>query len=268
MEPFVDAGWLRAHRDEVLVAHVAWDPERGRGAYDRGHVPGAVLVDLDTDLAAPPTTTGGRHPLPSPVAFTATLARLGVDDETRVVAYDEQGGGIAARLVWMLRATGRDAALLDGGLAAWGGPLSPESVRPTPTQPQVVAWPDELLADADLAAAAALLLDARDAERYRGASAGPDARAGHVPGAVNRPWADTVGDDGRLLPDEVLRDRYAPLVQAAGAAPVASCGSGVTACHALLVVEHLGLGRGRLFPGSWSAWAADPTRPVATGEQP
>lgn len=268
MEPFVDAAWLRAHRDEVLVAHVVWDPERGRGAYDAGHVPGAVLVDLDTDLAAPPTTAGGRHPLPSAEAFTATLARLGIDDDTRVVAYDEQGGGIAARLVWMLRATGRDAALLDGGLAAGGGPLSPEPVRPAPASPSVVPWPDELLVDADAAVAAPLLLDARDAARYRGDAAGPDARAGHVPGAVNRPWADAVDADGRLLPDEVLRERYAPLVSAAGAPPVASCGSGVTACHALLVVEHLGLGRGRLFPGSWSAWAADPSRPVATGEEP
>jgi len=268
VEPFVDAAWLHAQRDEVLAAHVVWDSERGRGAYDAGHVPGAVLVELDSDLAAAPTTAGGRHPLPSPETFTATLARLGIGDDTRVVAYDEQGGGIAARLVWMLRATGRDAALLDGGLAAWGGPLSPEPVRPTPTQPQVVAWPHELLVDADGAVAAALLLDARDAERYRGRYAGPDARAGHVPGAVNRPWADALDDDGRLLDDEVLRARYAPLVEAAGAAPVASCGSGVTACHALLVVEHLGLGRGRLFPGSWSAWAADPSRPVATGEQP
>lgn len=266
MDPFVDAAWLAAHRDEVTVCHVVWDPERGRGAYDDGHVPGAVLVDLDTDLAAPPSVGGGRHPLPSPRAFAATLARLGIGDDTRVVAHDDGVGGIAARLVWMLRATGRAAALLDGGLAAWDGPLSPEPVRPEPAAPSVVPWPGELLVDDDGAAAAAVLVDARDAARFRGESAGPDVRAGHVPGAVNLPFADNVDEHGRLLPVEVLRERYAPLV-VDGDVPTVHCGSGVTACHDLLVLEHLGLGRGRLYPGSWSAWAADPSRPVATGGQ-
>lgn len=269
MGPFVDVAWLRAHLDEVVVCDLRWSLGGGPAPAEHaaGHVPGALHVDLDADLSGPASASAGRHPLPSPGDFAATLGRLGIRADDAVVAHDTVGGGIASRLVWMLRALGQPAALLDGGLAAWRAAGEPIEVGAT-TRPEVTVearpWPASLLADADAVAAADVVVDARDAARFRGESAGPDARAGHVPGAVNVPWADNVDDDGLLRPDEALRRVHGPLV-ADGRVPVVSCGSGVTACHDLLVLEHLGLGRGRLYPGSWSQWSADPARPVETG---
>jgi thiosulfate/3-mercaptopyruvate sulfurtransferase len=268
--PIVDAAWLAAHRDEVVVADVRWylDGRSGRAAYDAGHLPGAVFVDLDTALADPPATERGRHPLPSPERFAAELGRLGVGDDAAVVAYDDAGGSIAARLVWLLRILGARAAVLDGGLAAWTGALEREPVALTPAQRTPVAWPAELIVDADtVAAGAAPVLDARAPERFRGEVEPVDPRAGHVPGARNLPWAGSLDPRGRFLDPAALRDRFA----AAGIdsepreTPIAYCGSGVTACHLLIALEAAGLGLGRLYAGSWSQWSADPERPAATG---
>ncbi len=269
MGPFVSADWLREHHDEVTVCHVGWgtaDASADAG-YLQGHVPGAVLVDLDRDVAAPATKDGGRHPLPDPATWAATLGRLGLARDRPVVAYDDGVGGIAARLVWMLRVTGFDAALLDGGLVAWGAPLEQEPVTTNPTLVPLKPFPKDLLVGIDDVLDAPLLLDARDRERYRGESAGPDARAGHIPGAINAPFTENLTDEGLLRPDDQLEAIYGPLVEG-GVPPVASCGSGVTACHDLLVLEHLGHGRGRLFAGSWSAWAADRLRRISVGDQP
>lgn len=271
LSPFVDGDWLRDHRDEVVVADVRFylDGRSGRDAHAAAHLPGAVFVDLATVLSGPPSAAGGRHPLPSPATFARGMAAAGIGDDDTVVAYDDAGGVMAARLVWMLRAIGRDAALLDGGLAGWDGPLEQAAPSPSPAIFTAGRWPAERIADIDDAADRAnVVLDARPPARYAGGRDALDPRAGHIPGARNVPAAGAIGPDGRLLPVEDLRARFADAGVTDAAAVVSSCGSGVTACFNLLAMEHAGLGRGRLFPGSWSAWSRDPARPVATGDEP
>jgi thiosulfate/3-mercaptopyruvate sulfurtransferase len=270
LAPVVSAAWLEAHRDAVVVADVRWylDGRSGRAAYDDGHIPGAVFVDLDVALADPPAPERGRHPLPDPERFAAELAALGIGDGATVVAYDDAGGSIAARLVWLLRITGTRAALLDGGLAAWSGALETEPALPDAAPRTPVAWPAELLADADaVAATPATVLDARAPERFRGEVEAIDPRAGHVPGAGNAPWTGSLDAGGRFLEPAALRARFAALgIDSDGPErPIAYCGSGVTACHVLVALEVAGLGVGRLYPGSWSQWSSDPERPIATG---
>ena len=261
--PFVTPDWLAEHPEAVL-ADVRWysDGRSPREAYETAHLPGAVFVAMDGVLAAPATPEGGRHPLPTPEDFAAGLAAAGIGDDDVVVAYDDDAGVIAARLVWMLRVTGHQAALLDGGLTGWRGRRESGAVTRPPATFTPVAWPqDRLVGLEDLEGQ--VLLDARPAPRFRGEDETMDVRAGHVPGAVSLPGRESVGPDGRLLPVPELRRR---LVEAGvtGQPWVSSCGSGVTACHSLLVAEHLGLPPGRLWPGSWSQWAAT-DRPAALG---
>ncbi len=262
ISPFVDIDWLREHREEVVLA----DSRSGRDAYAAGHIPGAVFIDLDTALSAhADPALGGRHPLPDPEDFAAAMGAAGIGDDDTVVAYDDAGGVIAARLVWMLRATGHEATLLDGGLGAWDGELEagvPDAVDQTfSARP----WPAERLATigeaADLAAAGGTVIDARPAERFAGEPDDLDPRAGHIPGARSVPCRENLDPAGRLLPAAELRDRFA-VDDAAGV--ISYCGSGITACHNLLAMEQVGLGVGRLFPGSWSQWSRDPERPVQT----
>ena len=275
--PLVDAAWLAAHLDEVVVADVRWylDDRSGQDAYEAGHIPGAVHVDVDTDLAAPPTRPGqGRHPLPTPETFAATMASLGIGDDDTVVAYDDSGGAMASRLVWMLRVTGHDAVLLDGGIGAWEGPLetgTDSRVRATFT---AGSWPQRHLAGLDEVGRAAeddgpIVVDARSAERYRGEPHPLDTRAGHVPGALSLPFAgNTDPETGCFLTPERLRERFTAAGIDEGADVIAYCGSGITACHDLLALEIAGLDPGRLFVGSWSGWSSDPDRPVTTGDKP
>ena len=268
--PVVDAAWTAAHLGDVVLADVRWylDGRPGRPEHERGHLPGAVFVELDEWLAAPASPAAGRHPLPEPEVFARGMAELGIGDGDTVVAYDDQGGAVAARLVWMLRVTGRDAARLDGGIAAWEGPLETGPVERPPASFTARPWPERALASADDAADRAnAVIDARPRERYAGAGPDPvDPRPGHVPGARSLPAREHVGPDGRLLDRETLRARFAE-AGVEGARPVVSyCGSGVTACMNLVVLEHLGLGPGRLYAGSWSQWANDPERPAETGE--
>lgn len=280
MRPLVDATWVAAHLDDpdVVVADVRWylDGHSGRDAYEVGHLPGAVFVDLDTVLAADPSTGAGRHPLPDPGVFAGALGRLGIGDRVTVVAYDDAGGDTAARLWWMLRAVGQDAAVLDGGLAAWTGDLEtgPGADRPTVARTPV-PWPPDRVAGAEEVAAVSegridgvRLLDARSADRYKGEFEPIDARAGHVPSAVNAPFADNLDPStGRFRPADELRVRYGGLLGEPPQEAIAYCGSGVTACHTLLALEVAGLPRGRLFPGSWSEWSARADRPVETGSR-
>jgi thiosulfate/3-mercaptopyruvate sulfurtransferase len=266
--PVVDIAWLHEHRDRVVVADVRWylDGRRGREAYDRGHVPGAIFVDLDRCLAAEGTPAEGRHPLPDPEVFARWMAELGIGDRDVVVAYDDAGGAVAARLVWMLRVTGHDAALLDGGLQAWDAELDSEPARRPRATFRAVPWPADRLASADDAADPAnVVLDARTRERYLGLDDPVDSRWGHVPGARSLPCRENVDASGRLLRVDDLRRRFEAVGVTAATPVVSYCGSGVNACHTLLALEHAGLGAGRLFPGSWSQWANDATRPVATG---
>jgi thiosulfate/3-mercaptopyruvate sulfurtransferase len=266
--PVVDAAWLAGHLDSVVPADVRWylDERPGRAEYDRGHLPGAVFVELDDWLAAPASPQAGRHPLPDPEVFSRGMGELGIGDGDTVVAYDDQGGAVAARLVWMLRVTGREAALLDGGIGAWDGPLETEPAQRPPAAFSVRPWPEWALADAgDAADPANAVIDARPHERFLGEGPDPvDPRPGHVPGARSLPAREQVGPDGRLLDREELRRRFAA-AGVDGSKPIVSyCGSGVTACHNLVLLEHLGLGGGRLYAGSWSQWSHS-SRPAETG---
>jgi thiosulfate/3-mercaptopyruvate sulfurtransferase len=265
--PVVSREQWRAHAGEVVLADVRRDVPglTARAAYADGHLPGAVLVDLERVLSGPASPAHGRHPLPSPEAFAEGMARAGIGDGDVVVAYDDAAGVVAARLVWMLRVTGSEAALLDGGMrpddARETGSVEPvrRCFAPRPWRAAALA------ALEDVTDPGSVVLDARSAERFEGAPHPLDPRPGHLPGARSLPCLEAVDADGLLLPDEVLRRRLAD-VGADGSAPVIStCGSGVTACHTLLLMEHLGLPGGRLYPGSWSQWAADPDRPVELG---
>jgi thiosulfate/3-mercaptopyruvate sulfurtransferase len=281
MGPLVDADWLEARVTErdasVVVADVRWylDGRSGHDAFVSGHVPGATFVDLETVLASDPTTGAGRHPLPDPGVFAGALGRLGIGEDVLVVTYDDAGGAVAARLWWMLRAIGQDAAVLDGGLGAWTGALEtgPGVARATVARTPV-PWPRAAIASADEVAAVSerrvtgvRLLDARAPERFRGEVEPIDPRAGHIPGAVNAPVSGNLDPDtGRFRPPEELRVRYLGLVGEPAQEVIAYCGSGVNACHTLLALEVAGLPSGRLFPGSWSEWSARGDRPVATGK--
>jgi thiosulfate/3-mercaptopyruvate sulfurtransferase len=268
MDPVVDLAWLDRHRSECVLADVRWylDGRSGRDAYASGHLPGAVFVDLESCLSGPEDPSQGRHPLPHPDVFAARIGELGIGDDDIVVAYDDAGGVIAARLVWLLRAIDHPAALLDGGLLSWPGELQSEAtIRPraefTPRP-----WPENRLAGPnDAADPGAVVIDARQRERYRGEPDPLDPRAGHIPGARSLPCRENVDAAGRFLPVDELRRRLAMAGIQPGENVISYCGSGVTACHNLIAIEHSGLGRGRLYPGSWSQWSRDPTRNVALG---
>lgn len=266
MDPLVSGGWLAEHLDAVRTVDVRWylDGRSGQDAYRSGHIPGAVRMDIDTDLAEPGSPALGRHPLPSPERFAAALGRAGIATGTPVVAYDDAGGSVAARLWWLLHVLGEPVAVLDGGLASWPGELVTDEPSLAPVERVAVPWPDDRFVSADaLAGFGGTVLDARTAERYAHGDPAIDPRPGHVPGAQSAPWAENLGPDGRFRPPDELRARYAAL--AGGGPVVAYCGSGVTACHDLLALAVAGHTDLALYPGSWSQWGADASRPVETG---
>jgi thiosulfate/3-mercaptopyruvate sulfurtransferase len=240
-------------------------------AYARGHVPGAVFIDLDHDLAGP-AGSGGRHPLPAPGSFTAAMRAAGVGAERPVVVYDAAAGLMAARAWWLLRYFGHPAvALLDGGLDAWAGaglPLATGSAANRPRPGSFTAEPGGLpVLDAGAAARLpdrGVLLDARAPERFRGEAEPLDPVAGHIPGARNRSTRDNVTGSGHFKDPGALRDAFARVGARPGVEVGTYCGSGVTAAHQVLALELAGVVAG-LYPGSWSEWVADASRPVATG---
>jgi thiosulfate/3-mercaptopyruvate sulfurtransferase len=244
----------------------------GLTSYTQGHIPGAVFVDLDHDLAALPGP-GGRHPLPSPGDFRAAMRRAGVHQGVPVVCYDDRDGTSAARCWWLLTYFGHPSvSLLDGGLAAWielGSPL--QSEIPSPEPGDFEPSPGHLsLLDADAATALArsgVLLDARAPARYAGEVEPVDPVAGHVPGAVSAPTTGNVDADGRFLEPSVLSARFASLGITPGVQVGAYCGSGVTAAHEVLALKLVGIDAA-LYAGSWSEWITDPSRPVAQGGAP
>ncbi len=251
------------------------EPERGRQDYLRSHISGAIYAHLNDDLSGPviPGKTG-RHPLPSIASFSETLSRWGIAPGVQVVVYDDGSGAMAARLWWMLNWAGHsDVALLDGGWREWqrlGYPT--RSGREQREPGQVTPMEDTtVLVTVDQVAQMQndpgfLLLDARAAERFRGEVEPIDPVAGHIPGAVSAPFEENLSPEGTFLPAEELRSRFEKLL--GPVVPenlVCYCGSGVTAAHNLLALAHAGLGRGRLYAGSWSEWITDPNRPVARG---
>ncbi|NCT67031.1 MAG: sulfurtransferase [Rhodanobacteraceae bacterium] len=268
-------------RGEVLVVDCRFDlADAGKGERDylAGHIPGAVYAHLDRDLSDLSLRGLGRHPLPDDARLSAALSRWGWRPGLAVVAYDDANGALAAaRLWWLLRLAGHTrVAVLDGGLGAWRAanlPLETGAAQRAPTDVHVqldraqVVWLDEL--ERRRAAGGVPLLDARAAPRYRGEFEPIDAVGGHVPGALNRPFADNLDAGGRFKPAGELRREFEALLAGHAASEVVHmCGSGVTACHNLLAMEHAGLARSRVFAPSWSGWISDPARPVATGPAP
>lgn len=263
--PLVSGQWLAANLSGVQVVDVRWylDGRSGFEAYAGGHIPGAVWLDIDSDLSDPASPTAGRHPLPHEAAFAGALGRMGIAEGTPVVAYDDASGSIAARLWWLLHVLDEPVAVLDGGIASWPGALSTDIPVPIPVQRSVREWPADRFADADqVAATATAVFDARTEQRYVAGDPAIDPRPGHVPGALSAPWGGNLGADGRLLDPAALRERFAA-AESRGA--IAYCGSGVTACHDLLAMTVAGLDGLALYPGSWSQWGADPSRPAEAG---
>ncbi|MFB9376044.1 sulfurtransferase [Kineococcus gynurae] len=244
----------------------------GRIDHEAGHVPGAVFVDLDTELAGAHAPGSGRHPLPDRDRLTEVLRRAGVRRDSRVVVYDARDSTSAARAWWVLTWAGlRDVRVLDGGLAAWVATGAAVAAGPEHPEPGDVILEPGTLPTLDAGSAAAVarsgtLLDSRSAVRYRGEQEPVDPVAGHVPGAVSAPTTENVDASGRFLPPDALRERFAGLGAASGEVGV-YCGSGVTGAHQVLALRLAGLD-GVLYPGSWSAWITDPARPVATGPEP
>jgi len=263
--PVVDGAWLAAHLDEVVVVDVRWylDGRSGRAAYEGGHLPGAVWLDLDTELSEPVGPGTGRHPLPTPERFAAALGRAGIAEGTPVVAYDDAGGSVAARLWWLLHVLDEPVAVLDGGIAAWPGEPSTEVAQRPAVERPARPWPADRFHDADaVAATTSAVIDARTAQRYAHGDPAIDPRPGHIPGALSMPWAGNLDDTGRFRSPDELRERFAPALAAGDGSVVAYCGSGVTACHDLLALAVAGIERTALYPGSWSQWGADPSRPA------
>jgi thiosulfate/3-mercaptopyruvate sulfurtransferase len=260
-------------RFELAVA--GGDPDKGERAYREAHIPGAVYAHLDHDLSdlSRQREGLGRHPLPLEQAFSAVLSRWGWRPGLQVVAYDAAGGALAAaRLWWLLRLVGiREAAVLDGGFQAWqsaGLPLESGEVTREPTQMSLRYEPSQFIVDHRVVVAqpGQLLVDARAAPRYRGDVEPIDRVGGHVPGAVNRPYSENLDAQGRYKPAAQLREEFAALLGNTPPAQVVHmCGSGVTACHNLLAMEHAGLAGSRLYAPSWSGWVSDPERPVEKG---
>jgi thiosulfate/3-mercaptopyruvate sulfurtransferase len=253
---------LLASGRKIAVVDCRFDPmapEAGRQAYLAGHIPRAHYADLEDDLSSKDKSVGGRHPIPSASEFTALMNRYGVDADTLLVAYDAGDLAAASRLWWMARYFGHGAAaVLNGGLAAWLAQQQIVEPGPVPSaEGAFVAHPDPALrVDYDSVCAAdhrPPMIDSRDAPRYSGAVEPIEPRAGHIPGALNMPWRESLGTNGLLRDADAQRARWQPLF-AGQAAPVLYCGSGVTACVNLLCIEIAGLKGARLYPGSWSDW--------------
>ena len=271
---------LASHLDDasfvvVDVRHDLGQPDSwGEAQYRRAHIPGARFVHVDRDLSAPKTGTNGRHPLPSIEACAAMFGRIGIDRSKQVVTYDQGPGTYAARMWWMLRWLGHDAvAVLDGGYTVWeregrAATTDVPSVKPASFVARPTVAPVGVAAiAANVAAPSLLLVDARGRERFRGEVEPIDKVAGHIPGSINRPFTDNMTADGHFKSPAELRAAFTALIgDRAPSAIVHTCGSGVTACHNLLAMEHAGLSGTRLYPGSWSEWSADTKRPIALGD--
>lgn len=275
----VSAEGLKAEFDAPLLAIVDCrfdlrEPTGGERAYALGHIAGAVYAHMERDLSDLGKTGRGRHPLPDADQFCASLARWGITPQHQVVAYDGRDGAMAARLWWLLRLLGhRRVAVLDGGLDAWmqiGGRMESGSARPRAGTYRARFDVRQIVSTAVLAARLAntstVLIDARARERFRGELEPLDPVAGHIPGALNRPYIENLDSSAQFKPPEALAAEFRQLIGRASAKDVVlMCGSGVTACHNLLAMEHAGLSGASVYAGSWSEWCSDRQRPVARG---
>ncbi len=275
----IDATTLAAHlSDPELVLFDCrselGNPAWGETEYAAAHIPGAQYLHLDRDLSSPITAESGRHPLPDPQSFANTLANRGVGDDCQIVAYDQGNGAYAARLWWLARWIGlRRVAVLDGGMAAWRASGLPLDAAVPTRKPRKLsanvrdgAWLTSESVDQLRVKPGQLLIDARGAERFAGRNEIIDPVAGHVPGARNHPFPGNLGVDGKFLSAEQLRRRWGVVLGSLPpSAVIAMCGSGVTACHNLLALEHAGFPGGRLYAGSWSEWIRDPRRAIGIG---
>jgi thiosulfate/3-mercaptopyruvate sulfurtransferase len=268
---------LAAHLDVWGTVDCRFDLQKeawGRDEYLTAHIPGAVYAGLNEDLSSERTGGNGRHPLPSVDALAATMSRLGIDRSTQVVVYDQDTGLFASRLWWLLKYLGHDAvALLDGGWAKWirerrptrSGPESrrPALFTPSPKHEMRIGVDDVMTRLDDRET---LLVDARGADRFEGRAETIDPVAGHIPGAINHFYKWNVTDEGTMRPPDTLRENFERLLgKRTPDQVVMYCGSGVSACHNLLAMEHAGLPGAKLYPGSWSEWSSDPARPIETG---
>jgi thiosulfate/3-mercaptopyruvate sulfurtransferase len=275
MTPLITANQLEEiinSGENVLLCDCRFDlvdPQAGKKAYQEGHIPGAIYVDLDQDLSGPKTGKNGRHPLPSAQVWAQTKSRLGIDSNTLVVAYDNQGSVYASRLWWMLKATGHaKVQVLDGGLDVWNGPIGTHirqaqaSNTPVATMPYAgLVLVDELVAN--LQSKKSIIIDARAHDRFHGQNETLDPIGGHIPNAINYCFRENLSGKSFKAPEQLFKDFHDLLGATKASEVVHQCGSGVTACHNLLAMEIAGLKGSRLYAGSWSEWCADPGRPVA-----
>ncbi|MEF2967835.1 sulfurtransferase [Paenibacillus sp. M1] len=282
MEMIVSKQWLlaRIYEPDLVIVDCRFDladKEAGVAAYRESHIPGAVYLDLERDLSAPVSEHGGRHPLPDPQELADKLSKAGISNQSRVVAYDDQGGMYAARLWWLLGWLGhQDAAVLDEGFSAWasgGYPVTAETriVVPGAFVPNIQ---QDRVADVNhirqsLGNDRVLLVDSRALSRYKGEEEHLDAKAGHIPGAINRFWKDVLDDRGAWKAEPALREQFAPVIKALddGRETIVYCGSGVSACPNVLALHRLGYTQVKLYTGSWSDWISYPENPVSTGEE-
>ncbi|WP_062310516.1 sulfurtransferase [Polynucleobacter sinensis] len=275
MTPLITANQLEEiinSGEDVLLCDCRFDLANslaGKKAYEEGHIPGAIYVDLDQDLSGSKTGKNGRHPLPTPEAWAQTKIRLGITPQTLVVAYDNQGSVYASRLWWMLKASGHaKAQVLDGGLDAWNGPIGTMPLKPIPSNTAIQVMPfvglvavEEVMEN--LLSKKNIVIDARANNRFHGQDETLDPVGGHIPGAINHCFQDNL--TGKLFksPEQLYRNFVDLLGTTKTAEVIHQCGSGVTACHNLLAMEIAGLKGSRLYAGSWSEWCSDPNRPVA-----
>ena len=274
--PLIAPGVLRARLDEpdLRVVDVRWylaRPGEGRAAYEHGHLPGAIHLDLDDDLSA--LDGPGRHPLPDVAAFARRMGDAGIGSGSEVVAYDDAGGWVAARLWWMLERIGhRRVRVLDGGIRAWieaGGQLTTAVPEWPPARLEAASGWSGIVDRDELRSrlGRVVLLDARAAPRYRGEVEPIDPAAGHIPTAISAPFEGNLAPDGRFLPPDVLAARFRALGAASGAEVVTYCGSGTSALHHALAMRIAGMADPTLYVGSWSDWSTA-GYPVATGPEP
>jgi thiosulfate/3-mercaptopyruvate sulfurtransferase len=267
LEPFVSWDWCAGNSGRIVFVDSRWylNGSSGKAAYDAGHIPGAVFVDLDQWLSGPASKEAGRNPLPDPEVFAQGMREAGINDSDVVVAYDDAGGVIAARIVWMLRSIGRSAAILDGGMSGYPGALDTRMPQRAVGSFSSRPWPEDLLADiTEMSSGQYRVVDARNRDRFEGRQDPIDPRPGHIPGAVNVPCRQNLDPSGRLVQADQLRKNFERAGIGSAGDTIAYCGSGVTACHNLLALEYLGAGKGRLFVGGWSQYGHATELPVET----